>query len=145
MGFTPLEGLVMMSRSGDLDPAIVLYLQKKAGLSADQVDDILNFKSGVVSLCGEKDWRKVLARVKDGDKLAKLAFDIFVYRLQKYIGAYYAVLGGLDVLVFTGAIGFGDPLTREAVCKDLPFLKGVRIEAIETNEEKMIAERIKNI
>jgi len=145
MGFTPLEGLVMMSRSGDIDPAIVLYLQEKAGLSPEEMDEILNFKSGIVALCQEKDWRKVLARVKEKDKLAKMSFDIFVYRLQKYIGAYYTALGGLDVLAFTGAIGSGDPMTREAVCEGLPFLDGVDVRAIETNEGLMIAEKIKNI
>ncbi len=145
MGFTPLEGLVMMSRCGDIDPEIPLYLQKKEGLSPEKMSEILNFKSGILSLCGEKDWLKVLEGVRAEDVKMKLAFDIFIYCLQKYIGAYYAALGGLDVLVFTGSIGAGDSLTRDEVCKGLAFLDGVEVEAIKTDEEKMIAEKILNI
>ncbi|MFA6296647.1 MAG: acetate/propionate family kinase [Patescibacteria group bacterium] len=142
MGFTPLEGLVMMSRCGDIDPAIVTYLQKKENLSVDQIEEILNFKSGIFALCGETNWLKVLERVKVNDRLAKMAFDIFVYRIKKYIGSYYAILGGLDVLVFTGSIGSGDALTREAVCDGLPFLENVEVTAIKTDEEMMISRKI---
>ncbi len=142
MGFTPLEGLVMMSRCGDIDPAIVTYLMKKENLSVDQIEEILNFKSGILALCGETDWLKVLEKVKANDKLAKMAFDIFVYRIKKYIGSYYAILGGLDVLVFTGSIGSGDSLTREAVCNGLSFLNNVEVKAIKTDEELMIAKKI---
>ncbi|MDD3887385.1 MAG: acetate/propionate family kinase [Patescibacteria group bacterium] len=144
MGFTPLEGLMMMSRCGDIDPAVVTYLQKKENLTADQIEEILNFKSGILALCGETDWLKVLERVKKNEKIALIAFDIFVYRVKKYIGAYYSILGGLDVLIFTGSIGSGDPLTREAICNGLPFLKNVEIKAIETDEELMIASKIFN-
>lgn len=143
MGFTPLEGLVMMSRCGDIDPAIVTFLMKKENLNIDQIEEILNFKSGILALCNETNWLKVLERVKLNDKLAKMAFDIFVYKIKKYIGSYYAILGGLDVLVFTGSIGSGDALTREAVCDGLPFLDNVEVMAIKTDEELMIAGKIK--
>lgn len=145
MGFTPLEGLMMMSRCGDIDPAVVTYLQKKENLTADQIEEILNFESGVFALCNETNWLNVLERVKNNDKIAKMVFDIFVYRIKKYIGSYYAILGGLDVLIFTGSIGSGDPLTREAVCNDLPFLNDVDVMAIKTDEELMIADKIKNL
>jgi len=144
MGFTPLEGLVMMSRCGDIDPAVVAYLQKKENLNVDQIEEILNFKSGVFALCNETNWLNVLERVKKNDKIAKMVFDIFVYRVKKYIGAYYSILGGLDVLIFTGSIGSGDPLTREAICNGLPFLNDVEVKAIKTDEELMIASKISN-
>lgn len=142
MGFTPMEGLIMMSRSGDIDPGIITYLQKKDNLSAEEIDRILNFESGVYSLCGEKDWLKVLERVKEDDGKAKLAFDMFCLRVKKYIGAYFAELGGLDALIFTGSIGSGDERTRQKICEDLPFLEEVKIEAIKTDEEKMIAQEV---
>lgn len=148
MGFTPAEGLIMATRPGDIDPTIPLFLQKKEKLTADEMDYILNFQSGIYAVCGERNWLKVLARMRRGDKKAKLAFDMFCYRVKKYIGAYYAILGGLDCLVFTGAIGSGDPLTRGKICQGLPFLKGssaskgVKIFAIKTNEELMIAGEI---
>lgn len=149
MGFTPAEGLIMASRCGDIDPTIPLYLQKKEKLAPDKMDKILNFESGFFALCGEKDWRKVLAKMRRGDCKAKLAFDMFCHRVKKYIGAYYAILGGLDCLVFTGAIGSGDPLTRRKICQGLPFLSRtyrsripIKIFAIKTNEELMIASEI---
>lgn len=147
MGFTPAEGLVMMTRCGDIDPAIILFLERKLKLNPDQLDKIINFQSGMLGLCGEKNMLKVLDKVKKRNKLAKLAFDIFVYRIQKYIGAYYAVLGGLDILVFTGAVGSGKPQTRNAVCRGIKhLLKGVKIMAIKTDEELMIAkETLKNL
>lgn len=94
----------------------------------------------MLGLCGEENWLKVLNKVKNGNKLARLAFDIFIYRLQKYIGAYYAVLGGLDALVFTGAVGSGKAVTRNAVCRGLKhILREVKVFAIPTDEELMIA------
>lgn len=142
MGFTPMEGLVMMSRSGDIDPGVITYLQRKENLGAEEIDKLLNFESGVYGICGEKNWLNVLKRMKDGDKLAKLAFDIFCLRVKKYIGAYYAELGGLDILLFTGSIGSGDSKTREAVCKNLPFLNEIKVKAIKTNEGLQIAKQI---
>lgn len=139
MGFTPLEGLMMMTRSGDIDPSIPLFLQKKEKISVKKVDKILNFESGIYGICGEKNWLKVIERMEKGDKLARLAFDMFCYRIKKYIGAYYAILGGLDILIFTGAIGAGKSITRRTICQGLPFLRNVKILAIPTDEELMIA------
>ena len=143
MGFTPAEGLVMMTRSGDIDPAIILFLQRKEKLTLKQVDHLINFESGMLGLCGEENMLKVLDQIKKGNRRALLAFDIFVYRLQKYIGAYFAILGGLDVLVFTGAVGSGKPQTRNAVCRKLKhILKRAKVFAIPTNEELMIAKEV---
>lgn len=144
MGFTPMEGLIMMSRSGDIDPGIITYLQRKENLSAEEIDKILNFESGIYGICEEKNWLKVLDRVDQGDKVAKLAFDMFCLRIIKYIGAYYAELGGLDVLIFTGSIGSGDERTRDIVREDLPFLKDIKIESIKTNESLQIVKQIIN-
>ncbi|MCX6719762.1 MAG: acetate kinase, partial [Candidatus Staskawiczbacteria bacterium] len=140
MGFTPMQGLVMMTRAGDMDFGIVFELVKKFG--AEKANDILNKESGIKGICGGGEMLEVLKKVKAGDKQAKLAFDVFVYSIKKYIGAYFAILGGCDVLVFTGSIGAGDPMTREAVCKDLSILKKTKILAIETDEELAIAQKI---
>ena len=128
MGFTPLEGLVMMSRSGDLDAGIILHLLKSKNYrSSASIIKLLNFESGMKGLVGTKNFLEVLRRVQKGNRRAKLAFDIFIHRIQKYIGAYFAILGGLDVLVFTGAIGAGKPITRQQICKNLKILKGVKV------------------
>ena len=143
MGFTPMEGLVMMTRAGNIDAGIVLELVKQFGIEG--ADKILNKESGIKGICGESDMLKVLEKIKAGDANAKLAFDIFVYSIQKYIGSYFAILGGCDVLVFTGSIGSGNPRTRNAVCKGLDIFKNTKILVIETDEELAIAEKIKNI
>ncbi len=122
MGMTPLEGLVMGTRAGDLDPSILLHLQRRAGLSATALEDLLNHESGLRGLCGESDMRRIRQRVREGDREARLAIDIFVHRIRKYIGAYTAVLGGLDALVFTGGIGEHDADLRAEVCSGLEFL-----------------------
>lgn len=143
MGFTPLEGLVMMTRPGNIDAGIILELAKKYGV--EKTGDILNNESGVKGICREGDMLRVLEKVKSGDKAAKLALDIFVYSIKKYVGAYYAILGGCDVLVFTGAIGEGSAKIRNMVCKDLDILKKTKILAIETDEEKAIANKINKL
>jgi acetate kinase len=143
MGFTPLEGLVMMTRSGDIDPGIVLDLAQR--FSVKRVDKILNSQSGVRGISGIESMLDVLKRVKKGDKRAKLALEIFVYRIQKYLGAYFAILGGCDLLVFTGAIGAGSQKIRNMACNNLNFLKKTKILAIETNEELAIARKIKTL
>jgi acetate kinase len=104
MGFTPLEGLVMGTRSGDLDPAVPGFLQR-AGMAADEVDGLLQHRSGLAGLCGVNDMRSVLARRADGDGAAALAFDVYCHRIRKYVGAYHAVLGRLDAVVFTAGVG----------------------------------------
>jgi acetate kinase len=140
MGFTPMEGLVMMTRSGNVDAGIVLELVKKYGV--EKAEEILNKESGIKGICGNGDMLKVLEMIKMGDEKAKLALNIFVYSIQKYIGAYYAILGGCDILVFTGSVGSGVAKTRNMICKNLEILKKTKIMAIETDEELAIAEKI---
>ena len=122
MGLTPLEGLVMGTRSGDLDPAVPLFLQRAAGLGAAEVDALLNEQSGLRGLCGSNDMREVLAREAAGDERARLALAVYVHRLRKCIGAYLAVLGGLDALVFTGGVGENAARVRELACAGLERL-----------------------
>ncbi len=141
MGFTPLEGLMMMTRAGDLDPGIILYLLKNH--SREEVDNLLNQKSGIKGLSGYINYLNLLKAVRRKAPKAKLAFNLYVYRIQKYIGAYFAVLGGIDALVFTGQIGAGEALTRDSICEGLEkILKDVKVMAIKTDEEKMIAREI---
>jgi len=154
MGFTPLEGLVMMTRSGNLDPGIILFLsqktqrRKKAGqlpIESQKLNEILNQESGIKGICGMADMKEVLKAAKQGSKKAKLALDVFVYSIQKYIGAYFAVLGEVDILIFTGAIGYGSAKIRKMICRNLKILTKTKILAIETNEELLIAEKIRNV
>ena len=144
MGFTPLEGLVMMTRSGDIDAGIVMELVR--GFSLDKANDILNKESGIKGICGESEMLEVLKKIKSTDfdqsRRAKLALDIFAYSIQKYIGSYFAILGGCDLLVFTGAIGSGSAKIRNMICKDLKILNKAKILAIETDEELAIAQKI---
>lgn len=122
MGLSPLEGLVMGTRSGDVDPTVVFHLQRVADLGPDQIEAILNRHSGLVGLCGENDLREIERRVASGDRVADLAIEVFCYRIRKYIGAYIAVLGGLDALVFTAGIGENSPLVRGRVCLGMEHL-----------------------
>jgi acetate kinase len=105
MGFTPLEGLVMGTRSGDLDPAILVHLQRSLGWTVDQIDQLLNRRSGVKGLVGHNDFRELTRLREEGDPDAVLAFDVYAHRLRKYVGAYYAVLGQVDAVVFTAGVG----------------------------------------
>jgi len=141
MGFTPLEGLVMMTRSGSIDPGIILYLSGKV----KNLDFVLNNESGIKGICGLSDMRDVLKAVKKRNKKAKLALDIFVYSIQKYIGSYFAILGGCDLLVFTGAIGAGSAKIVNMICKELSMLKKTRVLSVKSNEELAIAQKIKNL
>jgi acetate kinase len=140
MGFTPLEGLVMMTRSGSIDPGIILELVKNFG--PEKSGDILNKESGLKGISGKEKMLDVLSAMGRGDEKSKLAFDVFVYSIQKYIGSYFAILGGCDLLVFTGAIGAGLEITRKTICKDLNILKKTKISAMETDEELAIAQKI---
>ncbi|MGA2417927.1 MAG: acetate/propionate family kinase [Candidatus Staskawiczbacteria bacterium] len=140
MGFTPMQGLVMMTRAGDMDFGIVLEMAKNFGL--EKTNEILNKESGVRGICGESEMLEVLQKMKAGNKKAKLAFDVFVYSIQKYIGSYFAILGGCDILVFTGSVGSGNKITRDEVCKDLKILSKTKIIALETDEELAIAEKL---
>jgi acetate kinase len=127
MGFTPLEGLVMGTRSGDLDPAIVLYLIRDLGMSPEAVDDLLNQESGLKGLCGVRDMRDIEAQDNQGNQAARTAIEVFVYRVQKYIGAYTAALGGLDAIVFTAGIGQNSPSIRDEVLRPFGYL-GLRVD-----------------
>ena len=122
MGLSPAEGLVMGTRSGDVDPALGGYLARVAGLGAQEYDTAVNRESGLLGLAGVSDFRTVADRVAAGDPDARLALDVTVHRLRKYVGAYAAVLGGLDALVFTGGIGENSALLRSAVVQGLGFL-----------------------
>jgi acetate kinase len=128
MGLTPLEGLVMGTRCGDIDPAIHFYLGSRLGLDLDALDELLNRESGLLGLCGVNDMREIHRRVDDGDERAELAIEIFCHRLKKYLGAYYALLGRVDAVVFTGGIGENDADVRERTCVGMEDL-GIRLDA----------------
>jgi acetate kinase len=162
MGMTPAEGLMMGTRSGDLDPAILLYLARELKASPDEIDDLINKKSGLLGVSGvSSDMRDVEAAAASGNHRAELALSIFCYRIKKYIGAYAAAMGGLDAIVFTGGIGENAYNVRARICAGMEFLgleldeeknrsmKGpadiskpsgrARILLVPTNEERMIA------
>lgn len=162
MGFTPLEGLVMGTRSGDIDPAIMEYVAQKENLSLSEMTNILNKKSGVLGLSQvSSDFRDLDDARDAGNKQAALTLDIFRYRVAKYVGSYAAAMGGVDAIVFTAGLGENDPLTREDVCSYLGFMgvefdkeannfrgeerviskpeSKVKVLCIPTNEELMIA------
>jgi acetate kinase len=134
MGLTPLEGLVMGSRSGDLDPAVLFHLARRAGLSIDELDTLLNKKSGILGLTGAADMRDVETRVAEGDADAVAAFDVYLHRLRAYAGAYIAQLGGVDVISFTAGVGENSPRVRAGALETLGFL-GVRVDP-ERNETR---------
>ena len=128
MGFTPLEGLMMGTRSGSVDPGILTYLMRQGRLQAQEIDDVLNKESGLLGISGiSGDMREVLVSMKRGHSRAKLAFDIYVHRLQSGIGAMVAVLGGIDALVFSAGVGENSAEVRDAVCKQLVFL-GLKLD-----------------
>jgi acetate kinase len=127
MGLSPAEGLVMGTRSGDVDPALAGYLARVAGLSAEDYDRSLNRESGLLGLSGVSDFRRLEERCQAGDAEAVLAFDVTVHRIRKYVGAYAAVLGRLDAVAFTGGIGEGSPMVRAAVVDGLGVL-GLRLD-----------------
>ena len=164
MGLTPLEGLIMGTRCGDLDPAIIFYLARETGRSVAAIDDLLNKDSGLRGICGVNDMREIHRLAASGDPAARLAIDMYVYRLRKYIGSYTAALGRLDALVFTGGIGENADAIRFAVCRDFDLFgfgldvaknespsrdareiqndtSQVKILVIPTNEELEIAEQ----
>ena len=168
MGLTPLEGLIMGTRCGDIDPAIIFYLSRVEGLSIDELDNMLNKKSGLKGICGNNDMREVGEMAEKGDEKAKLALEMFNYRIKKYIGSYSAVLGRVDCLIFTGGIGENDIKVRENSCSDLENIgisldlkannqrakeileinkidSKVKVLVIPTNEELEIALQVKSL
>jgi len=142
MGFTPLEGLVMGTRCGDIDPALVTYLMHKEGLNISSMDKILNKESGLKGISGlSNDMRILEQKARLGNMRARLAIDIFAYRIRKYIGAYTAVMSGCDILVFTAGIGENQKDVRKRICRGLfaHLKKAPKILVIPTDEELMIA------
>jgi acetate kinase len=142
MGFTPLEGLIMGSRCGDIDPALVTYIMRKDNLHIAEIDNILNKASGLQGISGiSNDMRILCSKDRSGNKRATLAIDIFVYRIKKYIGAYITVMHGLDAVVFTGGIGQNQQKIRQKICKGIfePLKKKPKVLVIPTDEELMIA------
>lgn len=136
MGLTPLEGLVMGTRSGDIDPAVMEYLMDKKGMDIHEMTEYLNKKSGVLGVSGvDSDFRYLMAAVEQGNDRARLAVDMFAYRVKKYVGAYAAALGGIDCLVFTGGIGEHTPEVREKVVSGLEFL-GIDFDLKENADPK---------
>ncbi len=127
MGLTPLQGLMMGTRSGDIDASIYAFLAKNKGMSVDEIDNMLNKQSGLKGICGLNDMRDIHAAEEKGDKMAQLAMKMFCYRVKQYIGAYLAVLGGCDAIAFTAGIGENDADVRQASCEGLGAL-GVKID-----------------
>ncbi len=168
MGFTPLAGLMMGTRTGDMDPAIVTYLMSEKGWDAKAVDNLMNKKSGVLGVSGvSSDFRDLEKAANEGNKRAQLALDMFHYRVRKYIGSYAAAMGGIDAIVFTAGLGENSPYAREEILKGLEFLgfevdlekdnvrgketvfssdnSKVKLMLIPTNEELMIARDTKEL
>jgi len=128
MGMTPMEGLMMGARCGDIDPAIHFYLGREAGLSNERIESLLNKESGLKGICGSNDMREVHRLAESGDDSARLALLMYCYRIKKYLGAYYAVLGHVDAVVFTGGIGENDARVRAQACDGLTAL-GIDIDS----------------
>lgn len=168
MGFTPLEGIAMGTRCGSIDPAITTFIMRELNISSTEADNLLNKKSGVLGISGvSSDFRDVEKAAEEGNERAKLALEVFNYKVKKYIGSYSAVMGGVDCIVFTAGLGENSPETRAAVCEGLEFLgvkldkeknnvrgkaveistadSRVKVFAIPTNEELMIARDTKAI
>ena len=128
MGYTPLEGLIMGTRSGEIDPAIIPFLMEKENMDAMQIDNFLNRRSGILGISGvSSDFRDLEAAANNGDERSQLAIDIFAYKVKKYIGGYVAAMGGVDAIVFTAGLGENSPFMREKICNGLEYL-GTRID-----------------
>lgn len=127
MGFTPLEGLMMGTRSGDIDPGAVFFIMEKEGLGLAEINSMLNKHSGLIGIAGLSDMRDIEKGIEEGDSMAKIAFDLYEYRIRKYIGSYVASMNGVDAIVFTAGIGENTPSLRAALCKNLSFL-GIDID-----------------
>ncbi len=135
MGLTPLEGLVMGTRSGDIDPAVLFHLQRVAGMTTDQLDDLLNRHSGMLGLSGSSDMRDVHAAVESGDEKARTALEVYYHRIKGYVGAYYAQLGHVDAIVFTAGIGENDDIVRISSLAGLERL-GITVDPVRNEGRK---------
>ena len=133
MGLTPLGGLMMGTRSGDIDGGAIAFIEKKLGLDADGVSNLLNKKSGVYGLCGYTDMRDVASAAANGDTKAAIAQDSYFYRVKKYVGAYAAAMGGCDVLVFTAGVGENQSAIREVVCSDMEYM-GIKLDKAKNDQ-----------
>jgi len=127
MGLTPMEGLVMGTRSGDIDPGVITYLWRTAGMSVEEIETMLNRHAGMLGLGGEIDFRVVRRRIESGDEAAQLAYDVYIHRLRKYIGAYLALLGGADVITFTAGVGENDATVRRDALSGMSAL-GIEVD-----------------
>ena len=128
MGYTPLEGLIMGTRSGEIDPAIIPFLMEKENMTGPQIDDYLNRRSGILGISGlSSDFRDLESAANHGDERSQLAIDLFAYKVKKYIGGYVAAMGGVDAIVFTAGVGENSPFMRDKICNGLEYL-GTRID-----------------
>ncbi len=133
MGFGPMNGLIMGTRAGDIDQSVIFYLVNQLGYEPEKVKDILNHNSGMIGLTGLNDMRDIIAKIESGDKPAILAYNMYAYRIRKYIGAYTAVLNGLDAIVFTGGVGENDKMMRSLCASQLEYL-GIHIDEEKNNQ-----------
>ncbi|OKL50320.1 acetate/propionate family kinase [Boudabousia marimammalium] len=140
MGLTPLEGLVMGGRTGDIDPAVVFHLVRQAGMTIDEIDNLFNKQSGMKGLTGRTDMREIAKLIQEGNPDARAAMDVYVHRLLKYVGSYTAIMGGLDALTFTAGIGENDAKIRTYLCDRLAFM-GVKLDE-EKNQTRSKEPRI---
>jgi len=132
MGLGPLNGLIMGTRSGDIDPSIIFYLVEQKGYSIEEVSNVLNKKSGMVGLTGDADMRDIESRVLNGDEIAELSYKMYAYRIKQYIGNYTAAMNGLDAIVFTAGIGENDSLVRKLVCENMEYF-GIELDDDKNN------------
>jgi acetate kinase len=140
MGMTPVEGLIMGTRSGDVDPGVISYIMEKEHMGTKGISTLLNKFSGVLGISGiSSDMREIQAAIDTGNKRAMLAMKTYNYRIKKYIGSYAAALGGVDILVFTGGVGENQAITRSEVCKNMEFM------GIELDEELNASVRAKEV
>lgn len=141
MGMTPLAGVMMGTRTGDFDPAIFGYLLDKTGMTREELNDVLNKKSGLKGICGLNDLRDIHEQSAMGNKLARLAIDMFAYQIKKYIGAYAAVLGHVDAIVFSAGIGENDEIVRAIALENMSFL-GIELDPEKNKDRSRETRRI---
>jgi len=128
MGFGPLSGLIMGTRTGDIDPTIIFYLVNTLGYTVEQVSNLVNKQSGMLGLTGYSDMRDITKAIKEDNQAARLAYDMYAYRIKKYIGSYVAALNGIDAIIFTAGVGENDTMVRQLVCENMEYL-GIAIDA----------------